>query len=64
MEVIMASYRIDKYTDRFYAVYSDNDLVAVTVYKKGAQSVKDRLEKLEVEIEKLQCELELYKSLR
>jgi len=60
----VANYRIDKYTDRFFAVYSDNDLVAVTVYKKGAVAVKDRLEKLEAKIEKLESEVELYKSLR
>ena len=58
----MANYRIDKYTDRFFAVYSDNDLVAVTVYKKGAVAVKDRLEKLEAKIEKLESQLQIQNS--
>ena len=60
----MANYWIDRYSERFFAVYSDNDLVAVTVYKKGAHAIKERLEKLEAEIEKLRSEVELYKSLR
>ncbi len=60
----MANYWIDKYTERFFAVYSDNDLVAVTVYKKGAQAIKEKLEKLETEIENLQAQLELYEFLR
>ncbi len=60
----MSNYTIDKYAERFFAVYSDNDLVAVTVYKKGAQAIKERLEKLEAEIEKLQSQAELYEFFR
>ncbi len=60
----MGNYWIDKYTERFFAVYSDNELIAVTVYKKGAREIKERLEKLEAEIENLQAQLELYQFLR
>jgi hypothetical protein len=32
---------------RFFAVYDDEELVAVCVYRVGAEAVKGRLEKLE-----------------
>jgi hypothetical protein len=32
------------YGDRYYALYDGENLVCVTVYKKGAQEVKRRLE--------------------
>ena len=35
---------IEPYGNRFYALYDGQDLVCVTVYKKGAQEVKRRLE--------------------
>lgn len=36
--------RIEKYGDRFWAVYdSNNELVCVTVYKKGALGIIKRL---------------------
>lgn len=40
-------YRVERYgTGRFWAVYKGGELVCVTVYKKGAKAVKDRLERL------------------
>ena len=35
---------IEPYGDRFYALYDGEELVCVTVYKKGALEVKRRLE--------------------
>jgi len=35
---------IERYGDRYFAVYDGEDLVCVTVYKKGALEVKRRLE--------------------
>ena len=35
---------IERYGDRFYALYDGEELVCVTVYKKGALEVKKRLE--------------------
>ena len=35
---------IEPYGNRFYALYDGEDLVCVTVYKKGAMEVKRRLE--------------------
>ena len=35
---------IEHYGDRYYALYDGEDLVCVTVYKKGALEVKRRLE--------------------
>ena len=35
---------IEPYGDRYYALYDGEDLVCVTVYKKGALEVKRRLE--------------------
>ena len=35
---------IEAYGDRYFAVYDGEDLVCVTVYKKGALEVKRRLE--------------------
>ena len=37
--------RIERYgNSRFWALYDGQDLVAVTVYKRGAQEVRRRLE--------------------
>jgi hypothetical protein len=35
---------IQPYGDRYYALYEGEDLICVTVYKKGALEVKRRLE--------------------
>lgn len=35
---------IQPYGNRYYALYDGEDLVCVTVYKKGAMEVKRRLE--------------------
>jgi hypothetical protein len=35
---------IEPYGDRYFALYDGEDLVCVTVYKKGALEVKRRLE--------------------
>ena len=35
---------IEPYGNRYYALYDGEDLVCVTVYKKGALEVKRRLE--------------------
>ncbi|OGP99478.1 MAG: hypothetical protein A2026_10975 [Deltaproteobacteria bacterium RBG_19FT_COMBO_46_12] len=35
---------IQPYGDRYFALYDGEDLVCVTVYKKGAMEVKRRLE--------------------
>jgi hypothetical protein len=40
-------YTVERYRDsRFWALYDGGDLVCVTVYKKGANAVKERLERL------------------
>lgn len=37
--------KIERYRGRrFWAVYEDEELLCVTVYKKGANAVKERLE--------------------
>jgi hypothetical protein len=44
-------YRIARYPDsRFYALYDGDQLLAVTVYKKGAEAVRDRLQAQEASI--------------
>jgi hypothetical protein len=35
---------IQPYGNRYYALYEGEDLICVTVYKKGAMEVKRRLE--------------------
>ncbi len=35
---------IQHYGDRYFALYEGEELVCVTVYKKGAREVKKRLE--------------------
>jgi hypothetical protein len=37
--------RYQRYKSRFWAVYEDEDLLCVTVYKKGALAVMDRIER-------------------
>lgn len=38
--------QIEKYTDRTWAVYVNGQLLCVTVYKKGANAVKDLVDRL------------------
>ncbi len=44
---IQDQYRIEHYGSRFFAVYEKDQLVAVTVYRKGAREVVRRLCKTE-----------------
>lgn len=37
--------------ERFFALYDQEDLVCITVYKKGAQEVKRRIEELKSMLE-------------
>ncbi len=37
--------------DRYFALYDQEELVCVTVYKKGAQEVKRRIEELKGMVE-------------
>ena len=37
---------IEKYGNRFWAVYRDGELLCVTVYKRGAEAVRDLLYEL------------------
>jgi hypothetical protein len=47
-------YRVARYPDsRFYALYDGEELLAVTVYKKGAEAVRDRLQAQEARIAQL-----------
>lgn len=40
-------YTVERHRDsRYWALYEDGELVCVTVYKKGANAVKERLEEL------------------
>ena len=43
-------YTFGRYGRRNWAVYDGDELVAVTVYKKGAKSVVDRLEAYELRV--------------
>ena len=44
-------YRVARYpSSRFYALYDGEELLAVTVYKKGAEAVRDRLQAQEARI--------------
>ena len=47
-------YRVVRYPySRFYALYDGDELLAVTVYKKGAEAVRDRLQAQEASIAQL-----------
>ena len=48
----MPPYTISKWDRRNFALHDGEDLVAVTVYKKGANHVKAELEKRDAEIAK------------
>ena len=39
--------------DRYFALYDQGELVCVTVYKKGAQEVKRRIEELKSMVEEV-----------
>ena len=52
-------YGIKRYgTGRFWALYEGGELVCVTVYKKGAKAVQERLEALRARISVLAGHLE------
>mgnify|MGYP001474696963 CR=1 FL=1 len=44
--------------DRYFALYDQEELVCVTVYKKGAKEVKRRIEELKNMIEAAQRHLQ------
>jgi ArsR family metal-binding transcriptional regulator len=44
--------------DRYFALYDQGQLVCVTVYKKGAQEVRRRIEELKSIIEEAQRHLQ------
>jgi len=44
--------------DRYFALYDKEELVCVTVYKKGAQEVKRRIEELKSIVEETQRHLQ------
>jgi hypothetical protein len=47
-------YRVARYPySRFYALYDGDQLLAVTVYKKGAEAMQDRLQVQEARIAQL-----------
>ena len=49
-------YRVARYPySRFYALYDGDQLLAVTVYKKGAEAIRDRLQAQEARIAELTC---------
>jgi hypothetical protein len=51
---VTSHYRVARYPDsRFYALYDGDELLAVTVYKKGAEAVRDRLQAQEASIAQL-----------
>ena len=50
-EAASSHYRVARYPySRFYALYDGEELLAVTVYKKGAEAVRDRLQAQEARI--------------
>jgi len=42
--------------DRYFALYERGELLCVTVYKKGAQAVKKRIEELKAQLPEPQLE--------
>jgi hypothetical protein len=53
-EAASSHYRVARYPySRFYALYDGEELLAVTVYKKGAEAVRDRLQAQEASIAQL-----------
>ena len=49
---------IEKWDSRFWAVYEGEELVAVTVYRKGAARIKERIEELLAMIQRGEHEAE------
>jgi len=43
MDGLLERFRIDKYSDRTFALYDGEDLVCVTAYRKGAEEVRRRM---------------------
>jgi hypothetical protein len=43
MDGLLERFKIDKYSDRTFALYDGEDLVCVTAYRKGAEEVRRRL---------------------
>jgi len=43
MDGLLERFKIDKYSDRTFALYDGEDLVCVTAYRKGAVEVRRRL---------------------
>lgn len=43
MEGLSERFKIDKYSDRTFALYDGESLVCVTAYRKGAEEVRRRL---------------------
>ena len=41
----LGNFTIEPWGEKYYALFDGNDLVCVTVYKKGAQEVMKRLAK-------------------
>jgi hypothetical protein len=57
-------FRIERYGGRNWALYDADELVAVTLYKKGAVSVQERLEAAATAIDDLQRRIEDLQALR
>ena len=43
MEELLERFKIDKYSNRNFALYDSEDLVCVTAYRKGAEEVRRRM---------------------
>jgi hypothetical protein len=43
MDGLFDRFNVDKWNDRNFAVYDGEDLVCVTVYRKGAEEVRRRM---------------------
>jgi hypothetical protein len=47
----VSRFHIERYSgSRFFALYDGEELLAVTVYRKGAETVRDRLQALEARL--------------
>ena len=57
-----ARFQVARYGGRHWALYDHGELVAVTLYKKGAVSVKHRLERQEAIIAEQQRQIETLKT--
>jgi len=57
-EPVSGDYRVDKWPNsRFCAAYKGNDLLAVTVYRKGAEAITRRESAMERRIQELEATL-------